>query len=77
MRTNKKKAKVTLLFLSSEPGSSFTCRVDGRPARPCASPFKVKLKVGKHFVEVTAVDAAANADPTPATVKVKVKRKNA
>jgi hypothetical protein len=77
VRTTKKKAKVSLLFLASEVGASFTCSVDGRPAKPCASPFKVKLKLGNHYIAVTATDAAGNADPTPATVAVKVKRKKA
>ena len=75
VRTARKKAKVTILFLASEPGASFTCSVDGRPATPCSSPLKVKLKVGKHFIAVAAVDAAGNVDTTPGIAKVKVKRK--
>jgi len=75
VRTSKKRAKVTLLLLASESGASFRCSVDGRPTKACTSPFKVRLKVGKHFIAVTATDAAGNTDPTPASAKVKVKRK--
>ena len=74
VRTTKKRAKVTLLLVS-EAGATFTCAVDGAKAKPCGSPFKVKLKAGKHHVAVTATDAAGNSDPTPAQVTVKVKRK--
>jgi hypothetical protein len=75
VKTKKKKAKVTVVFVASEPGSSLTCSVDGAPGAPCTSPFTVKLKPGKHYLSVAATDAAGNVDPTPATATVKVKRK--
>ena len=31
-------------FGSSEGGGTFSCRVDSRPSKPCASPFKVKTR---------------------------------
>ena len=72
----KKTATVTYEFSSDEPGSTFRCKIDGKPEAPCSSPLKLKkLKKGKHSFEVTAVDAAGNADPTPATDTFKVKRK--
>ena len=73
VKTAKKKAKVTVLFVANEAGSSFRCAVDGAPAKPCSSPFKVKLSPGKHYVAVTAVDPRGNADPTPGTAVIKVK----
>ena len=53
-------------FASSEEGSTFECRLESGRFRPCASPFKRKLSVGRHRFEVRAVDAAGNVDPTPA-----------
>jgi hypothetical protein len=40
----------------------------------CDSPFRPpnKLKLGKHSFSVRAIDAAGNADPTPAITKFKV-----
>jgi hypothetical protein len=35
----------------------------------------VRLKVGTHHVSVAAADAAGNADPSPAQLTTKVKRK--
>jgi Ca2+-binding RTX toxin-like protein len=71
-----KKAKFS--FGSSEAGGTFTCQVDKKPASPCTSPFKLKTKKldpGKHTFAVAAVDAAGNADPTPATLKFTVQKK--
>jgi hypothetical protein len=57
---------------SNEPGTSFRCRLDGRrlPCRQRMS-FK-KLRPGRHTFEVSAIDAAGNADPTPAVAHFKV-----
>jgi Ca2+-binding RTX toxin-like protein len=71
-----KKAKFT--FGSSEQGGTFSCQVDKEKAAPCSSPFKLKTKKldpGKHTFAVAAVDAAGNADPTPATLKFTIEKK--
>ena len=68
-----KGAKLT--FSSTEPGSTFTCKLDREKAAPCTSPQSYrKLKKGKHNVLVTATDAAGNADPSPAKAKFKIKK---
>jgi hypothetical protein len=67
--------RATFLF-SSEPGATFSCQLDKKPAKSCASPYKLKrLKPGKHKLTVTAIDAAGNADQSPAVFKWKVLRK--
>jgi hypothetical protein len=65
--------KVTYKFTSTEPGSTFSCRLDkGKPAA-CQSPRKLRhLKPGRHTFQVFATDAAGNADPTPALDSFKV-----
>lgn len=64
---------VKVRFKSDEPGSSFECKLDRRPYRPCKSPRKLKhLDDGKHKFRVRAIDAAGNTDPSPAKAKFKV-----
>jgi large repetitive protein len=56
----------TFAFSASE-GGTFECRLDGAPFAVCASPKSYSpLRPGDHGFEVRAVDAAGNADPTPA-----------
>jgi hypothetical protein len=51
-------------FAASET-STYMCRVDGRPFRPCTSPFAApRLGAGHHTFSVQAFDAAGN----PSTV---------
>jgi hypothetical protein len=60
-------------FKSNEAGSTFQCKLDGKPAKSCRSPKTYKgLKPGKHVFKVWATDAAGNKDPTPAKKKFKV-----
>ncbi len=62
-------ANATFEFSSSEPGSTFSCLLDGIPVvGNCTSPRLFGgLTPGPHLFSVRATDAAGNADPTPAT----------
>jgi len=65
--------RATFAFRSSEPGSSFRCKLDRRAFASCKSPKTFKgLKVGKHTFKVVAVDVADNVDPTPAIVRFSI-----
>jgi hypothetical protein len=56
----------TFTFESTEPGSTFECSLDGGPFGACSSPYTTgQLAVGRHVLEVRAIDAAGNVDPTP------------
>jgi len=66
----KRKAKFT--FSSTEPGSTFMCKLDKKKFKACTSPFKKTVKPGKHSFKVEAIDAAGNADASPAAYKWKV-----
>ena len=55
----------TAAFSSTEPGT-FQCRFDSGAWAPCTSPATVPA--GDGVVSVRAVDAAGNADPSPANV---------
>jgi len=59
--------EATFDFSSSEPGSTFVCRLDDAPAFDCASPTTLgPLAEGAHTFRVYAQDPSGNADPTAA-----------
>lgn len=57
----------TFTFVSPETGLTFQCSIDGGAYAPCASPYtSAILPAGTHTFRVRTVDAAGNADATPA-----------
>jgi carbon monoxide dehydrogenase subunit G len=56
-------------FSSDQASATFTCKVDRKVAKPCTSPFKVKVRRGAHTITITAVNAQGVADPTPVVYK--------
>jgi hypothetical protein len=70
-----RKRKATFRF-SADPGSTFECKLDKDAFKICTSPFKAKVKPGKHTFEVRAVDSFGNAGPAEQyNWKVKKKRR--
>jgi hypothetical protein len=63
------KKRVKFKFSVSEDRARLQCNFDNHGWRTCHSPYKFKVKVGKHKLRVRAVDAAGNVDPTPAKWK--------
>lgn len=60
-------------FHSSEPGSTFRCKLDKSPVAVCPSSQRFGyLKPGPHMLKVFAVDAAGNKDSTPAIARFRV-----
>jgi hypothetical protein len=73
--TIRKRARVRFLLSASEPGSTFQCKVDRRPFRACAPPYRTPgLKRGKHVLRVRATDAIGNPDATPAVKRFRIVR---
>jgi hypothetical protein len=65
--------KAKFRFNSSEAQSSFKCKFDKKKWKKCRSPYKLKVKPGKHLFKVRAIDRFGNADPTPARFSWRVK----
>lgn len=59
--------KVTFRFTATVANSSFQCKLDKKPWKPCKSPRTYKgLKGGRHSFKVKAIGPTAVPDPTPA-----------
>ena len=67
-----KKRKVTFTFTSSEPNSTFECKIDKGKAAPCKSKLTKKLKPGKHKITVVGIDQLGNRSATPVTYSFKI-----
>jgi large repetitive protein len=65
---NSHTASPRFTFTSSEPQSTFACALDSGGYAPCTSPKTfARLADRAHTLHVEAVDAAGNADSSPAT----------
>lgn len=66
------KTTATFTFSANVAGSTFRCKLDGKPTRACRSPKAYrKLKPGRHTFKVWAT-AGVLTDPTPAKFSWKV-----
>jgi hypothetical protein len=72
--TTRRHRRVVFRFSSNERGSSFRCKLDGKPYRTCVSPRIYNLSLGRHAVRIVAVDAAGNADRTPALFRFQIRQ---
>ena len=72
-KSTKRKAKFK--FTSDEANSTFQCKLDRKAFKACSSPYKKRVKRGRHKFQVRAIDPAGNVDPTPAKYRWKVKKK--
>ena len=62
-------------FKSSEPSSTFECKLAKKRWKRCESPKALtRLRRGTHKFQVRAIDAVGNVDPSPAQDKFKVVR---
>jgi hypothetical protein len=70
-----RRRRVTFRFPTAA-ATTYTCKVDKRPAVSCTSPYRTpRLKPGKHLLRVAAHDAAGNVDPTPSRRRFRVLRR--
>jgi Ca2+-binding RTX toxin-like protein len=75
LKTAGRRRRVVFRFASSERGASFRCKLDGKPAKPCASPRAYNVALGRHAVRIVAIDTSGNADPTPALFRFQVRHR--
>jgi hypothetical protein len=67
------KRQAKFRFASTEPQSSFECKLDKKRWRGCRNPFKRTVSPGKHVFSVRAIDRFGNVDPSPARFGWRVK----
>ena len=74
-KTTRSKVRVKVKFAASIAGSTFQCRLDGHKKwRLCSSPYKKRLGVGRHTLQVRAVSPLGVPDPKPAKVRFTISR---
>jgi Ca2+-binding RTX toxin-like protein len=73
--TRSRLRRVAFAFASNESGSTFRCKLDRAPFRPCRSPRAYRLRPGPHAFRVFAVDRAGNRDGSPALFKFQLRRR--
>jgi hypothetical protein len=73
-KTRKKTATFEFTGTDARAVASFQCSLDGSAFATCSSPHMVKVKKGKHALQVQAIDEAGNVG-VPATDTWKRKRK--
>ena len=73
--THEKWRQVSFRFSADEAGSRFRCKLDAKPYRPCASPRRYRVKLGRHVFRVFAIDPAGNRDRTPTLFRFQVRRR--
>jgi len=66
--------RVSFAFTASEPQSSFRCKLDRQPWRPCRSPRGYLVRPGRHVFRAYAIDAAGNRDRTPVLFQFRVRK---
>lgn len=69
-----RRVDVKFAFTSSEANSNFFCSMDASPWKACASPFRTKVRAGKHRFYVLA-EKAGSTDDSPAVSTFRVKRR--
>jgi hypothetical protein len=79
IKTRKRKAIFRFKDITEDPpGTSFSCKVDKKKWKPCASPFRIKhLKFGHHMVKIRATDLAGNHERKPVKRRFIVIRRKA
>lgn len=72
--TREESKQLVFRFSSSEPGSSFLCKIDRGRFHQCHRKVVRWFRVGEHVLQVKARDVAGNVDRTPAVYSFTVKR---
>lgn len=74
VRVKARNRSARFVFTSDRTGSSFLCRLDGKPFDLCRSPKSYgELKPGRHVFWVRAVDPAGHVDLSPAKRKFAIR----
>ncbi|HVQ58805.1 MAG TPA: hypothetical protein VMS60_07845 [Solirubrobacterales bacterium] len=69
------RGRATFLLAATQPPSSFRCKLDSHPFRPCTPRVRLRhLKPGRHVFMARAVNAAG-IDPSPAVLRFTIPKR--
>jgi Tol biopolymer transport system component len=72
-KTRKRNPVFRFVDATGQEGTKFSCKVDRGHWKRCSSPLRLKrLKLGRHALEIKAVNAAGTPEPRPAKRTFKV-----
>jgi hypothetical protein len=81
VKVNSQKRTATVYFSANQPGATFICQLDDGVGHPCRSPVTLgrhkpwaRLRPGKHWIHVVAVDSAGRTEPRAVNRKFRIPR---
>jgi hypothetical protein len=77
--TDKRRIRAKFRFTGTDDISptetlTFQCKLDRKPLKSCESPFRKRVKPGRHRFRVFSTDEVGNVDATPAKFRFKIKQ---
>lgn len=70
-----KEARVKFEFSADDPLATYECSLDGGPFVACQTPYRIRVKRGKHTLELRGIDPVGNSSAAPAEHRFTIAKK--